>query len=334
MNTSVRSVTFDWLVSPEPVTSSSNSADMLWMDAPFTRDIGTGGVESWALAMDMMVTHSRYQFTPEIAGQLVPLATIDVRFSEPTLMVKTLLKGRVIQNDNISPRDLVYGDGVDLFRYSEQASITAVMDTSHEIENVTLMIGQSRLSDLIGEPLAQTLIQRLDLLPMPKSVVKAVPNHVQRSLHDCLSAEYSLSLKKLWMQARVLDFITDLSNYFCDKKRDGLGTEKQTRERVQAVHEYLLNLEGKLPTIDALAAQFGRSARALNEEFSAEYGESIFNFIVNHRLNSAYAAVKNTPVPLKQLAEKLGYAHVNHFSAAFRKKFGHPPGSLRKDLKS
>lgn len=168
---------------------------------------------------------------------------------------------------------------------------------------------------------------------MPKSVVKAVPSHVHRSLHDCLSSEYSLALKKLWMQARILDFITDLSNYFCDRKRESSGIEKQTRDRVQSVHEYLVNLEGKLPTINFLAAQFGRSARALNEDFQAEYGESIFSFIVNHRLNSAYAAVKNTSIPLKQLAEKLGYAHVNHFSAAFKKKFGHPPGSLRKDLK-
>lgn len=149
MNTSTPTVTFDWLINADAVSSTANSADTPWMNAPFTQDIGAGGFESWGLAMDMVVTHSRYQFTPQIAGQLVPLATINTRFSEPTLMVQTLLKGRVIQNDNLSPRDLVYGDGVDLFRYCEEANITAVMDTSREIENVTLMIGRSRLIDLM-----------------------------------------------------------------------------------------------------------------------------------------------------------------------------------------
>ena len=333
MNISTLSVTFDWLMSAESVASTSDSADTPWMAAPFSQEIGAGGLESWGLAMDMVVSHSRYQFTPEIAGQLVPLATISMKFSEPTLMVQSLPKGRVIQNDNLSPRDLVYGDGVDLFRYCEGASIIAVMDTSREIENITLMIGQSRLSELIGPELAQTLIQKLDLLPMPKSVVKPVPSHVQRSLHHCLSSEYSPALKKLWAQARILDFITDLSNYFCERKKEMLGSERQARDRVQAVHEYLMKLEGKLPTIDVLASQFGRSARVLNEEFQTEYGESIFSFVVNHRLNSAHEAVKNSNVPLKQLAEKLGYAHVNHFSSAFKKKFGYPPGSLRKNLK-
>lgn len=329
MNTSTPTVTFDWLINTDAISSTANSADTPWMNAPFTQDIGSGGFESWGLAMDMVVTHSHYQFTREIAGQLVPLATINTRFSEPTLMVQTLLKGRVIQNDDLSPRDLVYGDGVDLFRYCKQASITAVMDTSNEIENITLMIGHSRLSDLIGTQLAESLIQKLDLLPMPKSVVKPVPNYVYRSLHDCLSSEYSPELKKLWAQARILDYISELSNYFCDRKKEPANAGKQIRDRVNAVHEYLIQLEGKLPTIDAMAWQFGRSARALNEEFYAEYGESIFSFIVNHRLNSAYEAIKNSNVPLKQLAERLGYAHVNHFSAAFKKKFGHPPSKLR-----
>ena len=333
MNTSPLSVTFDWLISAEPVASTSDTADTPWVAAPFTKDIGAGGFESWGLAMDMVVTHSHYQFTREITGQLVPLAAVNVRFSEPTLMVQSLPKGRVIQNDNLSPRNLVYGDGVDLFRYCEEASITPVMDTSHEIENITLMIGQSRLSDLIGTELAQTLIQKLDLLPMPKSVVKPVPSHVQRSLHHCLSSEYSPALKKLWAQARILDFITDLSNYFCERNKEVPSSEKQARNRVQAVHEYLIKLEGKLPTIDILASQFGRSARALNEEFQTEYGESIFSFVVNHRLNSAHEAIKNSSIPLKQLAEKLGYAHVNHFSAAFKKKFGYPPGNLRKSFR-
>lgn len=324
-------VTFDWLIGSDPIASKTDSADIVWMDAPFTRDIGSGGFESWGLAMDMVVTHSRYEFTPEITGQLVPLATISMEFSEPTLMIQSLPKGRVIQNDNLSPSDLVYGDGVDLFRYCESANITAVMDTSQEIENITLMIGHSRLSDLIGAELAQTLIQKLDLLPIPKSAVKAIPNHVHRSLHSCLNSSYSPPLKKLWAQARVLDFITDLSNYICHHQTQNLISKNQAKNRVQALHEYLINLNGKLPTIDVLASHFGRSTRLLNEEFHAEYGESIFSFILNHRLNSAHEALKNSDIPLKQLAQKLGYAHVNHFSAAFKKKFGYPPGSLRRD---
>ena len=54
---------------------------------------------------------------------------------------------------------------------------------------------------------------------------------------------------------------------------------------------------------------------------------------MTHRLEAAHAAIQSSDVPLKKLAERLGYAHFNHFNAAFKKKFGYPSGSLRKGRK-
>jgi AraC-like DNA-binding protein len=48
------------------------------------------------------------------------------------------------------------------------------------------------------------------------------------------------------------------------------------------------------------------------------------------RLNAADLAVRDSEVALKVLANRLGYAHVNHFNRAFRRKFGHPPGRRRR----
>ncbi|SDI24359.1 helix-turn-helix transcriptional regulator [Propionivibrio dicarboxylicus] len=92
----------------------------------------------------------------------------------------------------------------------------------------------------------------------------------------------------------------------------------------------LINMHGKLPTLNELAAQFGCSARLLNDDFVAEFGGSIYAFITSQRLDEAHEAILQSNVPLKTLAFKLGYAHVNHFITAFRKKYGYPPGSLRK----
>jgi AraC-like DNA-binding protein len=33
---------------------------------------------------------------------------------------------------------------------------------------------------------------------------------------------------------------------------------------------------------------------------------------------------------MKVIAERLGYSHVNHFITALKRKFGYPPGSVRK----
>ena len=88
--------------------------------------------------------------------------------------------------------------------------------------------------------------------------------------------------------------------------------------------------DGKLPTLDELAKQHSRSAKLLNEEFSQEFGKSIFGFMADHRLKQSHAALQNSTVSIKQLAARLGYSHVNNFTIAFIRKFGYPPGSLRR----
>ena len=107
---------------------------------------------------------------------------------------------------------------------------------------------------------------------------------------------------------------------------------KATEEdKMRALHDVLIGTQGKLPTLDELARTFGMSSRRLNEAFKKLYDSSIYAFVNAHRLNQAREAILNTDIPLKVIANQLGYAHVNHFNAQFRKMFGYPPGSLRRD---
>ncbi|MGI9211733.1 MAG: response regulator transcription factor [Methylococcaceae bacterium] len=111
---------------------------------------------------------------------------------------------------------------------------------------------------------------------------------------------------------------------------DSVSSEKTARGTVLMVRDYLMQREGKLPRLNALASQFGLSARGMNEAFIQEYGQSISAFINDYRLTQAHAALMQSDTPMKQLAARLGYSHVNHFINAFKRKFGYSPGSLRK----
>ena len=43
-----------------------------------------------------------------------------------------------------------------------------------------------------------------------------------------------------------------------------------------------------------------------------------------------FGRLKNLANQVKQLADRLGYSHVNHFINAFRRQYGYPPGQLRR----
>jgi AraC-like DNA-binding protein len=89
-------------------------------------------------------------------------------------------------------------------------------------------------------------------------------------------------------------------------------------------------MSGKLPSLDEIAAEFAISPRTLSNEFKAEYGQPLHAFMMDLRLNQAHAAIEANSVPLKALAQRLGYTHTHHFLTAFRRKFGYPPSVLRK----
>ncbi len=126
------------------------------------------------------------------------------------------------------------------------------------------------------------------------------------------------------LSRRIITWAGDFLQLPLDK-----GKLKAT-ERSRAIYEQLVNTRGKLPTMEELATQYGCSIRILNNEFSAEYGQPVAASLAEYRFKLAHDAVQQTTIPLKVLAQQLGYSHVNHFISAFRKKFGYAPGKLRR----
>ena len=136
--------------------------------------------------------------------------------------------------------------------------------------------------------------------------------------------------QRLYCMARVLDFLASLVHHCRNQGSRNDIQSLRHKERVRALHDYLSSLDGKLPSLGSLSKQFGLSARRLNEAFAAEYGQSIFPYITDQRLEAAHKVMVAYSEPMKLVAERLGYAHVNRFIAAFKRKHGYTPGQLRR----
>lgn len=323
-------VKINWLINNElSAKNLGNLQDNDWQPAPLPSHIGSGGYESWELANGITLFRSRYKFEPKVKGQLIPLALANAKFEEPTFLVQTLSQGRSIQMDSTLPHNLIYGNGFDLFRYGQSFSITPILDTTQDIEMTLVMIGRSSLVALVGEPMFDRLIEMLGLSNHPCAITREIPKFVSQPLHKCMTGEFAGYLKKLMAQAKVLEYLSQLIEYLGGKNKQK-DSRTALNNRLHKLHDYLIQLEGKLPTLDVIASKFNRSARLLNDEFRASYGVSITTFILNYRLNEAHEAIKVSSIPLKQISMKLGYSHVNHFNNAFKKKFGYSPGSLRR----
>lgn len=194
-------------------------------------------------------------------------------------------------------------------------------------EMKSVIIPENVMATLLGEEVALALLNGLGLSKRRPAVVVPMPMHISAPLRDAMSSQFLGAARKLFAQARILDYMAGLLNFVLS---DDLPTTKPTSDqKIEELHGYLIHLQGRVPTLTDLAKEQGISARRLNADFAAKYGQSIYSFVTNYRLLQAHALLIADPTPIKTIATRLGYSHVNHFSAAFKRKFGYPPGRLR-----
>lgn len=266
-------------------------------------------------------------------SRMFPLLEVEARFDEPLFNAQIWLTGSGCHQEywrgrNQPPAIIVARPGRDTFRWHEHYDATVLVEGGVHSEMRSAAISQSTLRGLLGEAEAAELINRLGLSGENRAVVRTMPPFVSRPLRDAAGSRFHGPALRLFGQAKVLEYLAGLYSFVTDH----IPTEPQPRyaNRICQLHDQLLAMEGRLPTLSELALEYGLSARTLNASFVAMYGQSIVAFITHHRLQQAHEALLETQVPIKSLATRLGYSHVNHFNRAFKLKFGYPPGTLRR----
>ena len=78
-----------------------------------------------------------------------------------------------------------------------------------------------------------------------------------------------------------------------------------------------------------LSAMVGISPRQLNRLFKQRLGRSTMGYYRDMRLDKALSLLRNSPLPLTEVALATGFANSSHFSRLFSEYFGRTPSSFR-----
>ena len=101
-------------------------------------------------------------------------------------------------------------------------------------------------------------------------------------------------------------------------------------KKIRKVGEFIIHNLGKpIPTLGALAIQYGTNEFKLKKGFKELYGMTVLQYIKNERLKNAHVIAKNTNTPVKQIAQTMGFKKANHFSREFKKRYGYSVSELR-----
>lgn len=94
----------------------------------------------------------------------------------------------------------------------------------------------------------------------------------------------------------------------------------------QYIHAHFADAEMSIPDISRALTL---NQTYLRRMFKEETGLTLTEYITKYRLERAQSLMRDTAVPLTQIAEQTGYSDVSYFSRSFKKYFGVSPRAAR-----
>ena len=134
---------------------------------------------------------------------------------------------------------------------------------------------------------------------------------------EVLRADTSRTVKRLF-----LDLIQDISCAFASVDNRSNYIDELIRCMEQNYADPKLN-------IDALADHVGLSASHIQNIFKTATGSSISAYLRRLRLNKATELLKNTDIPISEIAERTGFGNSNYFYTVFKRHYSITPTEYR-----
>lgn len=82
-------------------------------------------------------------------------------------------------------------------------------------------------------------------------------------------------------------------------------------------------------SLTALSREFGTNSNKLMMLFKQVFGKSIFEFIGDLRMDYAQYLLQDSDARVSEVARTVGYKNANHFSTAFKRRFGVIPTAYK-----
>ncbi|WP_291870573.1 AraC family transcriptional regulator [Maribacter sp.] len=135
------------------------------------------------------------------------------------------------------------------------------------------------------------------------------------------------SIKKLYMNGKVYELISLYFNKSTDADIEQCPflVDEDNVLRIRKAKEIMINQMAEPPSLPDLAKQVGISLKRLKEGFKQIYGDSVYSFLFDYKMEHARRLLESGQHNVNEIGLRIGYSTSSHFIAAFKKKYGTTP---------
>ena len=155
-------------------------------------------------------------------------------------------------------------------------------------------------------------------------------------LSQILSSNIHESMKALYLKGKVYEL---LSLYFnknedTDIEQCPFLIDEDNVRKIRLAKEIILKNMSEPPSLQELSEEIGLSLNKLKEGFKQLYGDTVFSYLLDHKMEEARRMLASTNYNVNEVGLRIGYSTSSHFIAAFKKKYGTTPKKYLMSLSS
>lgn len=214
-----------------------------------------------------------------------------------------------------------------LLLYNPKTSLPLNLDISSNSWTVSVLVSIQKFHQLFSEEASyidflkdvnrgKKYYQELGISPAMAVVISQILNF---NLHP--------SIKKIYLKGKIYELI---ALYFnrpeeVDVEQCPFLADETNVRKIKNAKEIVIAQMAEPPTLKELSEEIGLSLKKLKEGFKEVYGETVFGFLFDYKMEFARKLLESGQHNVNEVGLRIGYSTGSHFISAFKKKFGTTP---------
>ena len=136
--------------------------------------------------------------------------------------------------------------------------------------------------------------------------------------------------REIYLRIKLLELLFLLDSLSStDSTGEDLYLRKSQVEKVHAIQKSITHDLSTTKTLKQLSEEFDFPYVSMQNCFKQVYGMSIHSYLVHYRISQASRMLRESNLPIGDIALAVGYANASKFSSAFREATGFTPSEFR-----
>jgi AraC-like DNA-binding protein len=146
-------------------------------------------------------------------------------------------------------------------------------------------------------------------------------------LNQLINYNLNQSIKNLYFKGKAYELLSLYFNRSEDANIDQCPflVDETNVIKIRKAKDIIISRMAEPPSLQELADEIGLSLKKLKEGFKQIYGDSVFSFLFDYKLEVARKLLEGGDDNVNEVGLKVGYSTSSHFIAAFKKKYGTTP---------